>query len=218
MKFLAILIRPLSRIIIKKQILSLLGELRILQEIHNQHYGGQLPPLLIKALIEAEDHRYYRHGGVDPIALMRAAWQFIRHSRIQGASTIEQQLVRTVTKRYERTIRRKLREIMLATCLPAQLSKQEIAGIYLMVAYYGWQMEGLPRACTTTGIQLKPITASECAVLVARLRYPRSALSLTNRENLFQQRVERIMRMINPQVQQLLSRGMPIDELDASPL
>src|SRR5690242_20336233 len=73
--------------------------------------------LLQELLVSGEDHRHGRHHGFDLIAIARAVWRRIARGKYEGASTIEQQLVRVITGRYERTLRRKVREIGLAMLL-----------------------------------------------------------------------------------------------------
>lgn len=127
---------------------------------------------LVVALVLAEDIRYYDHGGVDPIAMVRAIWQTIVMGNPQGGSTIEQQLVRVLTKDYRRSIRRKLKEIVLASRLHSELDKDLIPVAYLTVAYCGWRMNGIRQAAKRLKIDLKSPTYADAAALVARIRYP----------------------------------------------
>ena len=70
---------------------------------------------LSKLLISGEDHRFFYHLGFDIIAIARAVRNRLLYGRIEGASTIEQQLVRVLTNEYQRTFSRKIKEILLAT-------------------------------------------------------------------------------------------------------
>lgn len=98
----------------------------------------QLPPDLIHAVIAIEDRRFYSHHGIDLRGILRAAWHDLRGDRtVEGASTITQQLVRMTYLSPERTLRRKVQEIMLALWLEARLSKDEILTRYLNTAYFG---------------------------------------------------------------------------------
>lgn len=125
------------------------------------------------ALIQAEDHRFYLHQGVDYIAITRALYQTLVHGCRQGGSTIEQQLVRTITGDYRRNYRRKVREALLASTLSRILSKQEVLHAYLSVAYFGTDMIGLPQAIKN--ISIPPAMSSRPEVyLIAHLRYPKS--------------------------------------------
>ena len=129
-------------------------------------------PRMCLLLIAAEDHRFTRHPGVDPLALCRAFWQTYCRGFRQGGSTIAMQLVRTLTGRRERTWRRKVAEIFLALKLSAYVPRARLPLYYLWVAYYGWDMEGFPRACSHLGLEPSSSTLAEDAQLIARLKYP----------------------------------------------
>ena len=129
-------------------------------------------PQMCEFLIVGEDHRFYRHLGVDVLALCRAIWKTVFCGSRQGASTIAMQLVRTIMGRYERTWRRKLIEIILAMRLSQQVSKDRLPVLYLWVAYYGWRMNNFRQACSKLGINPRSVGAFEAAKLVARLKYP----------------------------------------------
>ncbi|WP_185279267.1 biosynthetic peptidoglycan transglycosylase, partial [Elizabethkingia anophelis] len=98
---------------------------------------------LVDFLIIGEDRRYYQHKGFDVIAIIRAIRNRIFYNKKEGASTIEQQLVRVLTNQYCRTLKRKIKEIILATKLKKMLSKKEIALLYLRLAYFGTDKIGL---------------------------------------------------------------------------
>lgn len=143
---------------------------------------------LCELLIAAEDRRFAWHPGVDPLALCRAFWQsYVRGSR-QGGSTIAMQLVRTLTNRRERTWRRKIREIRLALKLRTHSPKARWPILYMWVAYYGWNMEGFPRACARLGLDPTTSTLDEDAQLVARLKYPQPRYSDSARSRRIQSR------------------------------
>lgn len=96
----------------------------------------------INNLVMAEDHRYFLHYGIDFIAILRALKSIIIDRKYQGASTIEQQLVRVSTYRYERSLRRKIREQLLAILISNCRSKKSIATAYLEIAYFGYSFQG----------------------------------------------------------------------------
>src|SRR5208337_2064528 len=106
MRLLNWVLRTLAHLLLRKQVLALHRNLLRLRAPYRQNLSAILPTNLRQALIAAEDHRFFNHGGVDPIALVRAIVRFHLRGRLQGASTIEQQLVRTVTMRYDRTVLR----------------------------------------------------------------------------------------------------------------
>ena len=131
------------------------------------------PPLVAQQLlISGEDHRHAWHPGFDLIAICRALWRRLACGSREGASTIEQQLVRTITGRYERTLRRKSKEILLATLVDASFQKDIVPAVYLSIAYYGWRMNGYRQACRRLGLRPSFLTLDEAATLVARLKYP----------------------------------------------
>jgi penicillin-binding protein 1A len=100
--------------------------------------GGRLPELLAKAFIAAEDRRFYQHAGIDVTGILRALLSNLRQGSVEeGASTITQQLARTVFLSQDRTILRKLKEAALAGKLERQLSKRQILTEYLNVVYLG---------------------------------------------------------------------------------
>lgn len=97
---------------------------------------------LIENLVMAEDHRYFLHYGVDYISIIRALRSIIFLKKYQGASTIEQQLTRVITYRYERTFRRKIREQLLSILISKYRDKYSIASAYLSIAYFGYKFKG----------------------------------------------------------------------------
>jgi penicillin-binding protein 1A len=200
-------LRALARLLLRRQVKALHRDLSDLLASYGDDLGTLVPPVLRRALVAAEDHRFYDHCGVDPIALLRAFYQLICYGRLQGASTIEQQLVRTVTNRYERTLRRKLREVLLATCVSEVLTKEEASDLYLMVAYYGWGMDGLCRACGSVGVRLCAMSAFEAASLVALLKYPQRRHPRPVWELRFRRRVQHILRLA------ALGRGQALEAL-----
>lgn len=131
-----------------------------------------VPGLLIKALTVGEDKRFWQHAGVDVLAIIRAAIYILLYRQLQGASTIEQQLVRTLTGYRKLSLRRKLREMILACVMQHSLGKKEIVTLYLCCAYYGWRMNSLKEACHRMGFYVQKLSLSEASELVARLKYP----------------------------------------------
>ena len=99
---------------------------------------GEMPLLVQQAFIAAEDRRFYEHDGVDGWGIARAIVTNVRQGSVrEGASTITQQLARTVFLSQDRTITRKLKEAALALKLERQLSKQQILEQYLNYVYLG---------------------------------------------------------------------------------
>lgn len=131
------------------------------------------PPVISQQfLVSGEDHRHATHLGFDPIGIGRAIWRRLIYGFHEGASTIEQQIVRVITGRYERTIRRKLKEILLAVLVARSFPKGVLPAVYLTIGYYGWRMNGYMQACRRLGLSPQCLTLDQAAELVARLKYP----------------------------------------------
>ncbi|MHB1246114.1 MAG: biosynthetic peptidoglycan transglycosylase [Sulfuriferula sp.] len=131
-----------------------------------------IPESFVLTLIAAEDHRSAFHPGIDPIAIMRALAIQLTTGRLQGASTIEQQLVRVATGYYARTMRRKFREQMLAAALSRQRSKSKIAAAYLSIAFYGSHKYGITALRDACAGSLEKASQETVSSMIARLKYP----------------------------------------------
>jgi penicillin-binding protein 1C len=113
--------------------------------------ADQLPPALVDATIAAEDRRFFKHPGVDPVAIVRATARNVRARRwLEGGSTITQQVAKLLlardSGRRSRGLASKVREAVLALRLEHRLSKREILALYLNLAPYGNQLTGADRA------------------------------------------------------------------------
>ncbi|TMJ01070.1 MAG: penicillin-binding protein 1C [Alphaproteobacteria bacterium] len=126
-------------------------------------------PRYLDLLIAYEDKRFYSHRGVDPLAVMRAASQLVTHGRIvSGGSTITMQVARLLEPRAERTLLAKLRQAMRAIQLERALTKDEILTLYLGLAPYGGNLEGVRAASLAyLGKEPRRLSLSEAALLVA---------------------------------------------------
>ncbi len=99
---------------------------------------AEVPPLLVQAILAIEDERFYRHRGIDPVAILRASWVNLRSGGIvQGGSTLTQQLMKNFFLADERTIQRKVREALMALIAERKYSKEEILENYLNEIYLG---------------------------------------------------------------------------------
>ncbi|KKS97055.1 MAG: Penicillin-binding protein [Candidatus Woesebacteria bacterium GW2011_GWB1_43_14] len=97
----------------------------------------QIPDYLKQGTIAIEDKNFYRHKGYDPLAYLRAVFNIITKRRLQGGSTLTQQLVKNVLLTTDRTIMRKLREFVLAVQIESRYSKDQILELYLNEVPYG---------------------------------------------------------------------------------
>ena len=135
---------------------------------------ADLPPYLPEAVIAIEDRRFYGHFGLDPEGLVRAAVSNLRAGNVvQGGSTITQQLAKNLFLTPERTLERKIQELILALWLEARYSKKEILEMYLNRVYFGAGAYGVDAAARRYfGKPARSLTLSEAAVLAALLKAP----------------------------------------------
>jgi penicillin-binding protein 1C len=149
-------------------------------------------PGYLKLLLAYEDRRFREHGGIDPLALGRAALQLVTRGHIvSGGSTITMQLARLMEPRRERSVYAKLRQMVRAVQIERQLSKDQILDLYLAMAPFGGNLEGI-RAASIAYFSKEPkrLSLAEAALLVAlpqsperrRLdRYPQAAHAARDR-------------------------------------
>jgi penicillin-binding protein 1C len=125
-------------------------------------------------LMAFEDKRFYRHPGVDVRSLARAAWQLVEHQRIiSGGSTLTMQVARLIEGRYERSGPAKLRQILGALQLERHLSKRQILALYLRLAPFGGNIEGVRAASLAYfGKEPRRLSVGEAALLVALPQSP----------------------------------------------
>ncbi|NUL82625.1 MAG: PBP1A family penicillin-binding protein [Armatimonadetes bacterium] len=135
---------------------------------------GDMPQNLINATIAKEDKRFWEHKGVDARGTARALWVNVTGGRLQqGGSTITQQLARNIFLSQERTLNRKVQEILLATEIERNRTKEQILELYLNQVYYGNRAYGVKSAARTYfNKDLKDLTLSECAMLAAMPQRP----------------------------------------------
>jgi penicillin-binding protein 1C len=131
-------------------------------------------PTYLKLLLAYEDQRFYSHGGVDPLALARAAFQLVTRGHIvSGGSTITMQLARLMEPRRERSFAAKLRQIVRAIEIERRLNKDQILNLYLALAPYGGNLEGIRAASIAYfGKEPKRLSLAEAALLVALPQSP----------------------------------------------
>jgi penicillin-binding protein 1C len=131
-------------------------------------------PTYLKLLLAYEDRRFWTHSGVDPLALGRAALQFgTRGHIVSGGSTITMQLARLMEPRHERSLYAKLRQMVRAVQIERQLSKDEILDLYLALAPFGGNLEGIRAASNGYfGKEPKRLSLAEAALLVALPQSP----------------------------------------------
>jgi penicillin-binding protein 1A len=133
-----------------------------------------IPKMLIQAVVSAEDADYFKHSGLDYRGMVRAFIENVLRGRTaQGGSTITQQVVKTMLLTPERTMRRKVQEIILARQLSQKLSKEEVLGLYLNQIYYGHGRYGCEEAARYFfGKSVREINLSEAALLAGLPQSP----------------------------------------------
>jgi penicillin-binding protein 1C len=152
----------------------------------------QVDPRYLEALFAYEDKRFYEHRGVDPLAMARAAFQFVTQGRIvSGGSTLTMQVARLLEPRQRRSVDAKIRQMVRAIELEWALGKDQILGLYLTLAPYGGNLEGIRAASYAYfGKEPRRLTLGEAALLVALPqspeyrrpdRHPNAAKSARNR-------------------------------------
>lgn len=131
-------------------------------------------PTYLKLLFAYEDKRFYEHHGVDPLALSRAGFQLLTRGHIvSGGSTITMQLARLIEPRHQRSVYAKLRQMVRAVELERQLSKGQILDLYLALAPFGGNLEGVRAASIAYfGKEPKRLSLAEAALLVALPQSP----------------------------------------------
>lgn len=129
--------------------------------------------MLLDLLVLGEDHRNRYHIGFDIIAITRAIYRRVTTGLKEGASTIEQQLVRVITADYSMTFSRKLKEILLAVVIRMKFDRWQLAISYLDIAYYGTEYPSLDAILAGFGLSRDAdIDLKVCASIIARLKYP----------------------------------------------
>jgi penicillin-binding protein 1A len=137
---------------------------------------GDLPDYVPNAIIAIEDRRFYSHFGVDPLGLGRAVLTNWRSGHlVQGGSTLTQQLAKNLVLTPDRTLSRKLQEMVLAVWLEAHFSKEEILQLYLNRIYFGGGGAGIERAAQAFFHKsARDLTIAEAATLAGLLKAPTS--------------------------------------------
>ncbi len=146
---------------------------------HGNFYGDAIavrdvPPYLVHAFLAIEDRRFYDHSGVDIWGIARAALSNVWHGHVvQGGSTITQQLAKNLFLGPQRTLRRKVQEVLLAIWLENQLTKDEILSAYLNRVYLGSGAYGVDAASRLYfGKTAREVNLREAAILAALPRAP----------------------------------------------
>ncbi|MEL4281148.1 MULTISPECIES: biosynthetic peptidoglycan transglycosylase [Shewanella] len=164
-----------------------------IERIRSQKGHVEISENLFAHLVAGEDHRFWFHLGFDPIGLLRAFWCSKFKKTRQGGSTIAMQLVRTLTSNYEFTLSRKVKEILIAIMLTYSYERDEILKIYLLVAYFGWNMHGIEQTCKKLNLKIDKLNDHQSASVIARLKYPEPRFFDNNKSKLISLRANHIL-------------------------
>jgi 1A family penicillin-binding protein len=145
---------------------------------------GSISPHLQHAFVAVEDHRFFRHPGVDPIALVRAVVRNVREpGTVEGGSTITQQLARTLFLSNRKSYVRKAREAVLSVLIEAQLTKEQILELYLNRVYLSGGVYGVEAmARRVFDKSAKDLSVAESALIAGLARAPATLSPWSNLE------------------------------------
>src|ERR1041385_2225536 len=134
----------------------------------------ELPAFLPKAFLAIEDRRFYSHYGVDPFGVARAVAANVLHRGVsQGGSTLTQQLAKNLFLTQERTMMRKLQEVILSVWLERKFSKDELLDLYLNRVYFGSGAYGVEAAAQRYfGKSARNVTLAEAALMAGLVKSP----------------------------------------------
>ena len=156
----------------------------------------EIPQGVVNAFLAAEDDKFYEHGGVDFVSLLRAAWVNLTSDETQGASTITQQLAKNLLLTSEQTYTRKAKEALLAGRIEERFSKDEILWRYLNHIYFGSGAYGVAEAARTYFDKpLADLTPSEAALIAGLPKAPGRFSPYLNPERAEERRVYVLGRM-----------------------
>lgn len=156
----------------------------------------KIPDHLTNSLIQIEDKRFFQHQGIDIYAIMRAVVRNTTTKRLEGASTIVQQLIRNITDEREIKFKRKIKEIIFASLIDNEFSKDKILFAYLDT-YRFKNCIGIFTFCQYENYNLDNLSINQSAEIAARFKYP--TLHKTNYIK-YLKRVRTIERKTTPNI------------------
>lgn len=158
---------------------------------------AQIPPLVAKAFLSAEDRNYASHNGIDPVAILRAVASNASGSIVSGGSTITQQVAKNLLVGSERSFDRKAREALLAMRMDRDLGKDRVLEIYLNEIYLGLGAYGVAEAAETYfGKKLAALSPDEAALIAAMPKAPSAFNPVRNPSRALERRNYVLRRMV----------------------
>lgn len=178
---------------------------------------NDIPDVMKKAVLSIEDDRFYQHGGVDYMGIVRAALHNAMGGARQGASTITQQVARNFFLSSEQTLKRKAYEVLLAWKIEQSLSKDQILEVYMNQIYLGQRAYGFSSAAQIYfGKSLKDITVAEAAMLAGLPKAPSAYNPVVNpkrartRQQYILQRMQQLNYITDAQYEQAKAEQLKV--------
>lgn len=165
-----------------------------IKEKENYTEIGKIPEMYKNAVISVEDHRFYKHNGIDIIAIVRAFVNDIKAMKfVEGGSTITQQLAKNIYFTQEKKITRKIAEVFMVFEIEKEYDKNQILELYLNTSYFGDGYYTVKEACKGYfNKELKEMTDYEC-ILLAGIPNAPSVYAPTKNPELAIQRQKQVM-------------------------
>ncbi len=158
-----------------------------------------IAPVLVNAILATEDAEFYRHGGINPKAILRAALKdAIARKKVEGASTLTQQLAKMIFLTPQKDWSRKINEMFLAVQIEKDFTKDQIFELYANQVYFGHGAYGVEQASRLYfGKHAKDLTLTEAAVIAGLIRRPGSYSPMINPEAAMRRRNHVLHRMLD---------------------
>lgn len=167
---------PLSRIIETPptEVFAATGERLMITGGREAVPLNRVSPYFLRAVVAAEDHRFFEHSGIDKLRIVKAAWvNLVGGGRIEGASTISQQLAKNLFFTFQRTFQRKFRELLVALQIEARYEKNEILEAYVNQIAFGVGAYGIEQAARVFfGKTAQQLNLAEAALLAGLPKSP----------------------------------------------
>lgn len=156
---------------------------------------SQVPDHLKNATIAIEDKNFYKHSGFDPLGYIRAVYNIVVHHKLQGGSTLTQQLVKNVLLSSQRTVSRKIKEFILTVQIESRYSKDDILQMYLNEAPYGGTAWGVQAASELYfGKDVSELGLTECALLAGLPQRPSVYSPFSDYTDAYTDRTKSVLR------------------------
>src|SRR5947208_5519442 len=158
---------------------TVIGEFALEKRIPLKY--DEIPPVMKNAILAVEDARFYDHVGIDPIRIIGATWKNLTSDKVEGGSTLTQQLAKNLFLSKEQTLKRKLNEWALALQIERYYTKNQIMELYANHIFLGANAYGVEAGAETYfGKQAKDLTLGEAALLAGVPKAPSEYSPLSN--------------------------------------